>query len=255
MFPIAHAWLLERLAPGASPAHYLGCVWPDMLFGSPLTHRQSHQSGAALVALARTLPPGDAREEFARFVVGVLTHGSEPHGFDWYSDEAYGGRPRADRGYAFQQAAPMAGQAARACGVPVDDGWWKAHNLVEIAFEQPLYADNPALGQRLAAACADRTLIGRVADVLALRFGEPVRLLAEAMARFPSVVSFQPASNVVLAEVYARQTQLKHPGAEPDATAIAALIGTAQELIQPTRDEYLRTCVERVGAMLNERMS
>src|SRR5579884_4036309 len=27
MFPIAHAWLVERLLPAPTPACYLGCVW------------------------------------------------------------------------------------------------------------------------------------------------------------------------------------------------------------------------------------
>ena len=48
MFPIAHAWLVERLVAKPQPAHYLGCVWPDMLFESPLTHPQSHRSGMTL---------------------------------------------------------------------------------------------------------------------------------------------------------------------------------------------------------------
>ncbi|MDE3231142.1 MAG: hypothetical protein KGO05_14785 [Chloroflexota bacterium] len=55
MFPIAHGWLLARLTDDGSPtpAAFLGCVWPDMLFGSPLTHKQSHTSGEALLDFAR----------------------------------------------------------------------------------------------------------------------------------------------------------------------------------------------------------
>lgn len=43
MFPVAHGWLLARLTGDVpSLAAFLGCVWPDLLFGSPLTHQQSH---------------------------------------------------------------------------------------------------------------------------------------------------------------------------------------------------------------------
>lgn len=49
MFPLAHAWSFKRLVPAATPAHGLGCIWPDMLFGSPLSHYQSHGSGTLLV--------------------------------------------------------------------------------------------------------------------------------------------------------------------------------------------------------------
>ena len=52
MFPIAHAWMIEQCAPAPTLAHYLGCVWPDMLYGSPLTHQQTHREGAALVVYA-----------------------------------------------------------------------------------------------------------------------------------------------------------------------------------------------------------
>lgn len=90
MFPIAHGWLLAELTEQPAAAAYLGCVWPDMLFGSPLAHPQSHQSGAGLLAFARGLPAGAERDEFMAFVRGVITHGSEPHGFDWFSDEGYG---------------------------------------------------------------------------------------------------------------------------------------------------------------------
>src|SRR5262249_28382477 len=83
-------------------------VWPDMLYDSPLSHAQSHRSGAALISYARALPPGPERDEFRAFVTGVLTHGTEPHGFDWYSDEEYGGRPAEERGYAFQHAKSFA---------------------------------------------------------------------------------------------------------------------------------------------------
>ena len=90
MFPLAHAWLLARVVPKPTPAHYLGCVWPDMLFDSPLSHPQSHRSGAALAAYAQSLADAEDAATLRAFVTGVLTHGSEPHGFDWYSDEEYG---------------------------------------------------------------------------------------------------------------------------------------------------------------------
>jgi hypothetical protein len=252
MFPIAHAWLIQRLVPAPTPAHYLGCVWPDMLFESPLSHTESHRSGARLVEAANTLPAGPARDEFRAFVMGALSHGAEPHGFDWYSDEEYGGRPASERGYAFQQAVPLAEDAARACGVAPDQGWWKAHNLVEMAFEQPLYLASPGFGASLADACTDEALCARVASVLAGVFGQPADALAGAMLRFPSVVTFAPATVRPQAETYAHQTRLKHAGSNPDAAALESLIERAQTIIAPTRDKYLATCVADVGRMIGE---
>src|SRR5579859_3918766 len=95
MYPIAHAWLIQRLIPDATSAHFLGCVWPDMLYDSPLTHPLSHRSGRLLVERARNVADASATEIVRTFVAGALSHGSEPRGFDWYSDEEYGGQPAA----------------------------------------------------------------------------------------------------------------------------------------------------------------
>ncbi|HET8905738.1 MAG TPA: hypothetical protein VFN11_02105 [Ktedonobacterales bacterium] len=250
MFPLAHAWLIERLVPAATPAHYLGCIWPDMLFGSPLSHHQSHGSGILLADAIKGLPDGPARDEFRAFVAGVLSHGSEPRGFDWYSDEQYGGRAVSERGYAFQQARPIADDAASACGVARDLGWWKAHNIVENAFERRFYLSAPHLGDSLAAACVDEPLRSRIASVLAPIFGQPAEELSGAMLRFPSVVTFAPATARPLAEKYAEQTRIKHAGSAPDVAAIERLILRAEELIAPTRDAYLADCEADVGRMI-----
>ena len=169
MFPIAHGWLLAQITEQPTAAAYLGCVWPDMLFGSPLAHPQSHKSGAELLAFARALPAGEARDEFLAFVRGVITHGSEPHGFDWFSDEGYGDESGQAKGFAFQRAAPLAQRAAAACDVPEEMGLWKAHNLIEMSFEGPLYAANPDAAHALATACADDALMRRNSDSRRLR--------------------------------------------------------------------------------------
>jgi hypothetical protein len=255
MFPLAHAWLIEQCVPGPTPAHYLGCVWPDMLYGSPLTHQQTHRGGAALAVYASSLAPGAETQEFRQFTIGALSHGVEPHGFDWYSDEEYGGLPSDERGYAFQRGRPLADRAAVACGVDAGYGWWKAHNLVEMTFEKRLYTRHVHLGERIAAACADAALIERISALLAKHFGQPAEALALPVAYFPQVVELRPATVEALAQIYATQTRLRHPGAQPDAAALADLIDEAETLVAPDADDYLRTCAGQVGAMLSQTLN
>lgn len=250
MFPLAHAWLLSRIVLEPVPAHYLGCVWPDMLFDSPLSHPQSHRSGAALVAYTKTLTDSQDAATMSAFVAGVLTHGSEPRGFDWYSDEEYGGRPAEERGYAFQRGKALTLDAAAACDVPEYQGWWKAHNFIEMAFERPLYATHPQLGDQLAAACVDERLMEQIAGSLAGFFGQPAETLAVPMRRFREVVLLQPETASAWAAMYALQVRLKHPGSHPDETAIARLIERAEGLIAADGQAYLDDCAARVGAML-----
>ena len=265
MFPIAHAWLMDRTLPDnmhtlGSPASsdsswpplaaYLGCVWPDMLFGSPLTHTQSHRQGERLLDFARTLPAGAERDEFLVFVEGALSHCAEPHGFDWYSDEEYGGEPREARGYAFQRGRTLASDTAVACGLPEDQGWWKAHNIVEMAFERGLYAAEPDCGAKLSRACADEGLTERIAARVAQCFQVSQDGALESIRTFSSYVALQPSSVEALAEVYAKQTRSKHPSAQPNVSALADLISRAETLIAPDRIEYLAFCERMVGAML-----
>ncbi|HKT39358.1 MAG TPA: hypothetical protein VJR48_13365, partial [Ktedonobacterales bacterium] len=72
--------------------------------------------------------------------------------------------------------------------------------------------------------------------------------------RFPSVVTFMPATLRPQAETYAHQTRLKHAGSSPDVAALEALIERAQAIIAPTRDEYLATCAQAVGHMVSDTM-
>jgi hypothetical protein len=255
MFPLAHAWMIEQCVPEPTLAHYLGCVWPDMLYGAPLSHQQTHRGGPELVAYAVALPPGDAVDEFRHFVRGALSHGVEPHGFDWYSDEQYGGLPDSERGYAFQRGRPLAERAAVACDVAHDQGWWKAHNLVEIAFERRLFAERPERGARIAAACANTALVERISVLLAAHFGQPAGALALPIRRFLEVVELRPTTIQSLARTYALQTRLRHPGAQPDEAAIAALIAEAENIVASDAGEFLRVSSARVRAVLEETLS
>ena len=234
---------------------YLGCVWPDMLYGSPLTHQQTHRGGAALAAYATSLPPGNEADEFRQFILGALSHGVEPHGFDWYSDEEYGGLPAAERGYAFQRGRQLAERTAVACGVAQDQGWWKAHNLIEMAFERRLYTGRLERGKPIVTACADAALVERVSIRLAEHFGQPAETLAEPIRRFPEIVELRPTTIESLARTYATQTRLRHPGAEPDKAAIAHLIAEAEAIVAPDADEFLRYCSAQVRTVLDSAFS
>lgn len=253
MFPIAHLWLLERVVNSPTPAHYLGCVWPDMLFGSPLSHADSHQRGAELLAFARERRTRGASgaKEFEAFIVGALTHGSQPHGFDWYSDEAWGDAPAAAKGYAFQRGLPLAGATAAACGLPPEYGAWKAHNIVEMAFEVPLYRDDPILGERFIAASGDGALVERIAAALGAFYSKPVAHVVTPITTFARYWR-PPASIDALAQLYALQTRAKHQVGNPDAAAIASLIEHAGELVASDRAAYLDTCVNGVRAVLRD---
>jgi hypothetical protein len=251
VFPIAHCWLLETLIPAPLPAHRLGAVWPDMLLESPISHADSHQRGRELLTFARTrVAAGEpGAREFAAFVVGALTHGSAPQGFDWYSDESYD-EPRPDgRGYAFQRAAPLADETAAACHLPAELGLWKAHNVIEMGCDQRIYATDPALGERFLSALGDADLVARIARHLAAFFGKPAGRLAASIGGFATWWA-PPETSAVQARIYARQVELKHHVTNPDVPALETLIERAVVLIAPDAARFQARCVEWVREML-----
>ena len=244
MFAIAHAYLMEQLFAQPTPAHYLGCVWPDMLFNGPLTHQQTHREGLALLAFARQDAP-----EIVEFVRAALTHGADPHGFDWYSDEAY--YTGKDKGYAFVNAEPFVTDIVAATGVPAEIGLWKGHNFVEMSFEMALGKQYPHLGLAVAASCANETLVRQVTTPLAQHFQVPAATLAGNITHFPESVALATPSSLDLASAYAKQLAFKHQVTHSDIPAMAAIIERIWEAIAPDRATFLAQCVNDVAAVLD----
>ncbi|MBA3824410.1 MAG: hypothetical protein H0X24_11015 [Ktedonobacterales bacterium] len=243
MFPIAHAYLMERIFANPTSAHYLGCVWPDMLFDGPLTHHQTHREGLALLDFARTDAP-----EILPFVRAALTHMAEPHGFDWYSDEGY--EPGAERGYAFERARPFVADVVAATGVDPELGWWKAHNFTEMSFEVGLGRVYPHLGRAVADACGDAALVRMVTAPLARHFGVPADALAANITNFPKSVALVDPTSEALSEAYTLQLEFKHGVKSPNVAAMANIIDRLWGAIAPDRDAFLAFAVREVAAML-----
>jgi hypothetical protein len=252
VFPIAHCWLIETLIPVPLPAHRLGAVWPDMLHASPLSHADSHQRGRELLAFARSRVAAGApgAGELAAFVVGALTHGSAPHGFDWYSDEAYDEPDPHGRGYAFQRGAPLAAETAAACRLPADMGLWKAHNVIEMACDQRIHDADPARADRFLAALGNAGLVARMAEQLAEVYGKPSDQLAASIGGFATWWA-PPESPATQARIYARQVEMKHHVANPDAAALETLIERAAVLVAPDVERFQARCVAWVRALLD----
>ncbi len=243
MFAIAHAYLMEQLFTQPQPMCYLGCVWPDMLFNGPLLHKQTHKEGAQFLAFIQLNAP-----DLIPFALAVITHGSEPHGFDWFSDEAYD--PGAEKGYAFERIRPFVQEVLAVTHAPPEMGLWKGHNFVEMTFEAQLSQQYPHLGLAVASACRSPELVNRVAEVAAAYFQQPAADLAQNITRFPDTVSLNQPTYASLAEKYAAQLELKHGITDADIPGMAALLQTVSEAIAADRDIFLQTSISEVGAMI-----
>ncbi len=240
MFAIAHAYLMEQLFAQPQPMNYLGCVWPDMLFNGPLLHKQTHKEGAQFLAFILQNAP-----DLIPFALAVITHGSEPHGFDWFSDEAYD--PGAEKGYAFERIRPFVDEVIAVTHAPPEMGLWKGHNFVEMTFEAQLSLQYPHLGVAVANACHAPELVSRVAEIAAAYFHQPAKALAENITRFPDTVSLQQPTYASLAEKYATQLELKHGITDADIPGMTALLQKVSDAIAADRDIFLQTSISEVG--------
>jgi hypothetical protein len=245
MFPIAHAYLLERLFNDCSPIHYLGCVWPDMLFTGPLKHAQTHKQGWELLKWTR-----QESREMIPFIKAAISHGTEPHGFDWYSDESYD--PGAERGYAFERARSFIDRVIAATHIDPTQGWWKAHNFVEMSFEIDLGQKYPHLGPSITAACNDTALVNEVSKQLSHFFQVPVIDLTRNIREFPTTIAIDKPNSTDLAIKYAYQLQLKHGIENADISAMATIIDDIWEAIKGDREKFLKDVVSQVGNMLQQ---
>jgi hypothetical protein len=245
MFPIAHAYLMERLFPHPTPDLYLGCVWPDMLFNGPLTHHQTHREGISLLKFARHDVP-----DIIPFIRAALTHMADPHGFDWFSDEAYDAG--AERGYAFERARPFVDEVIAATHVAPELGLWKAHNFVEMSFEVALGDRYPHLGLEVASACHDVDLVRQVTEPLAFHFKQDAKALASNIMKFPSTVALDRPTSIDLATTYALQLAFKHGVTDADIPAMASIIDRVWDSIASDREVFLEHCVHEVAKALEQ---
>ncbi len=122
MFPITHIYIANRIFPDLSDeqqrALSLGAVFCDAL-SHEITWDRSH-------SLAN-----EYREE-GYFYKGLMTHGANPKGVDYYTDKVYRGK---SPGFAFQKSDPILQDVMAATGLDEYHGLWKSHNFIELTFE------------------------------------------------------------------------------------------------------------------------
>jgi hypothetical protein len=242
LFPIVHAYAIQRLVGRAGPLHLLGAIFPDAVLVNGLDWGQAHQSGGALYAYLQEHAPAGLP-----FALGVISHGIVPAGLDYYGDRQYG---PCEHGYAFEEARPYADRVAAICHLPPEMGWWKAHNFVEMALEWLVARRHPALGGQLQQALVQAPDLAGLSPHLAAFFDRPG---LDLMGSFPAMVPFLSLEDIApasLAERYQRQVQLKHGVEAIEVAQAAALLEEVAAAIQPRCWEFLDDALGRIEGMI-----
>lgn len=202
MYPIAHLYFLELSLKRLNDAAVLGSIFPDLVILSGLDWKTSHSLGEQIWRHFYC-----CGEEKVLFSLGVISHGIKPHGLDYYSDEKYG---TFERGYCFEKARPLVSAVVEACSLSSNDGWWKAHNFIEMGVELYLYNRRPELLSNLRRAFSNSALITSLIHELSPVLKIEKAQLERSFEKFKQFAVDEPIDALTLALRFQKQIYLRH---------------------------------------------
>ncbi len=250
MFPLTHLYFADKLwhrVPGLpydASLIALGCTFPDIVMAGLLEHPQTHRGVGNLVNFFQEQAP-----ELLPFALGVLTHGSEPKGLDYYGDEKY---QTYERGYCFEKAKPLVADVVKYCNLPDKYGWWKAHNFIEMAIEIELGELRPDLQQRLYNAYQDTGMIQRVSEILQEYFQKPIQEIVSSINFFAKFIAREAINTTELAEKYC--LQMTSNALIVDTNGVEATINHARILVKADFCYFEEIVLEKMTKLFDEHL-
>lgn len=235
MFPQTHVYFAGIVLDKMNDEVALGSVLPDMVIGSGVSRDISHNSGVELFDFLRP------REGLRDFALANVTHGVTPDGLDYYGDEK---NPPFERGYCFEKGRSLVEETIKACNIPPEMGWWKAHNIVEMGIEMRIGASGD-YGQRLYSAFRNRDLIASISEQLGEFYGVGHLPFARRMSQFPSYIDLTTSTAESLAVKYDFQMQCKH-NIRINIKEVAKLIGLASEMVSGDIGDFFSSVSKKV---------
>lgn len=227
MYPQTHVYFAHQVLEKMSDAIALGSLFPDMLTGGSLSHQKAHTLGLQLLETFRDQP------ELSDFARAVITHGIEPGGLDYYGDEKY---LDCQKGYCFEKALPLVEATTKACNLPPEMGWWKAHNIIEMGIELRISTSGP-YWEILQQAFRNENLIMRLGQEIAFITGIGPQELLNRIRRFPRYIVTHRATSFALANKFQVQMHARH-GIEININAVTGLIELSSCHVESDLDDF-----------------
>ena len=235
MYPLAHLYFMEQSLAEFSldkldDAIVLGSIFPDLVILSGLDWRTSHSLG---MRIWRGLHKSG--EEQKHFALGVACHGIEPRGLDYYSDEKY---KSFERGYCYEKARPLVEDVIEACSITSRDGWWKAHNFIEMGVELYIYKKRPELFLNLSEAFSSSPLITSLIRELSPLLNINKDLLLECFDRFGRFAVTEPVNAKSMALRYQRQIYFRNKVESININRSGDLIEEGERIVLPDIEDF-----------------
>jgi hypothetical protein len=230
MFPQTHVYFAQLILENKSDPVSLGSVIPDMLIGDCFNHCEAHSKGLEIYDF---LVKNNSLLDFGQ---SVLTHGIAPEGLDYFGDEKY---LDYERGYCFEMARPLIEETVKACNIPPEMGWWKAHNIIEMGVEL-IIGSADHYNEWLKSAFINHALISEVSEMLQSLWPDKNLHFNRRVERFIGFIELDKPGVEALAEKYRVQMRYKHR-VEIDVKKVALLIYKAAEFVSADLQQFFQT--------------
>ncbi len=202
MYPLAHLYFAEKALGGLSEETILGSIFPDIAFFSGFDWQHSHSLGQDLWCEFHSNGEG-----MVNFCHGVVSHGIKPQGLDYYSDQQYRDY---EKGYCYEKARSLIDGVVEACNISSGDGWWKAHNFIEMGVELFVFEKRPELLHYLHKALSQGTLIREICNKVAPSLGKDRCSLEKGYLFFKEFVERGPMNARSLALRYQEHIYMRY---------------------------------------------
>ena len=179
----------------------------------------------------------------------MISHGIEPKGLDYYSDKKY---KDFERGYCFEKARPLVNSVVDACYLPADDGWWKAHNFVEMGIELYVYEKQPELLDLLRKAHANTELVRQLISKLSPILNKSDLSLQKAFATFRQFAAEEPLDVRLMALRYQRQVFYSYNIASIDLPKCQEIIQRGKRLVVPDIEDFFKEVKKMMSPIWKE---
>ncbi len=235
MFPQAHFYFAHRVLGRKNDAVVLGCIFPDMAIGAGVDRNRSHSSGFEILEFLKD------DEVLLDFALANITHGVNPDGLDYYSDERI---PPHEKGYCFEKARTLVDATIETCNIPPEMGWWKAHNIVEMGVEL-IISSLGDYGNLMRQAFKNKDLIENISQKMGSFYCLDSKPFVERITNFPKVVDLSKSTPESLAEKYDCQMKYRH-GIHINIPKTAKLIYQASEMVKDDLEDFFALAARKV---------
>ena len=225
MYPLAHLYFAEKALQEFNEETILGSIFPDIAFFSGFDWHYSHSLGQDLWHDINRSDGG-----MVNFCRGVISHGIVPQGLDYYSDQQYRDY---EKGYCYEKARPLIDGVVEACNISAGDGWWKAHNFIEMGVELYVFEKRPELLRNLQEALSRPTLIGEICSKIAPSIGKERHLLERGYQFFKEFIERGPMDARSLALRYQEHIFQRYSISSVDLIQCEDIIERSKDIIIP----------------------